>query len=50
MIAVWIMYCLILATSYAGTLKAFLTTPSYTKPISSLKDVRNASTVISHMK
>ncbi len=38
-LAVWVLYCFILATSYAGNLKAFLTTPEYTKPINTLAEV-----------
>ena len=39
MIGVWIFYCLVVSSSYAGNLKAFLTNPSYTKPIGTLKEV-----------
>ena len=30
---------MIIAASYAGNLKAFLTNPTYTKPINSLTDI-----------
>ena len=33
------MYCFIATASYAGNLKAFLTTPTYTKPMNTLSDV-----------
>ena len=37
--AVWILYCFIIAASYSGALKAFLTLPVYQPPIDTLKDV-----------
>ena len=39
MIGVWVLYCLVASSSYAGNLKAFLTTPSFTKPINTLAEV-----------
>ena len=33
------MYCFILAASYSGSLKAFLTLPVYEAPIDNLEDV-----------
>ena len=38
-IGVWIIYCLIISSAYSGNLKAFLTTPSFSDPMNSLKDV-----------
>ena len=38
-VAVWILYCLIITQSYAGNLKAYLTTPAYSKPIDTLQEV-----------
>ena len=38
-IGVWIIYCLIISSAYSGNLKAYLTTPMYSDPINSLKDV-----------
>ena len=35
----WILFCLIIGSSYSGGLKAHLTTPTYTKPIESLKEI-----------
>ena len=37
--AVWILYCVIIAASYSGALKAFLTLPVYQPPINNLQDV-----------
>ena len=37
--AVWILYCVIIAASYSGALKAFLTLPVYQPPINTLQDV-----------
>ena len=39
LLSVWILFCLTLGASYSGSLKAFLTTPGYTKPINSLEEV-----------
>jgi len=39
LIGAWILYCLILSSSYSGNLKAFLTTPGIGLPIDTLKDV-----------
>ena len=39
MIGVWVLYCLVASSSYAGNLKAFLTTPSFTKSINTLAEV-----------
>ena len=38
-IAVWILYCLVIGSSYTGNLRAFLITPSFTDPINTLKEV-----------
>ena len=38
-IAVWILYCLVIGSSYTGNLRAFLITPTFTKPINTLKEV-----------
>ena len=38
-IGVWIIYCLIISSGYSGNLKAYLTTPSFTQPMTTLKDV-----------
>ena len=38
-IAVWILYCMILANAYGGNLKAWLTYPEKSKPINTLSDV-----------
>ncbi|KAK4313231.1 hypothetical protein Pmani_015409 [Petrolisthes manimaculis] len=38
----WYAFCLILYTVYAGTLTAYLTKPSFTKPINSLEDLVEA--------
>jgi hypothetical protein len=38
-IAVWIFYCLVMSSSYAGSLKAYMTTPGSTSPIDSLYEV-----------
>ena len=38
-IAVWILYCLVIGSSYTGNLKAHLTTPTFTQPINSLAEV-----------
>ena len=37
--AVWILYCVIIAASYSGALKASFTLPVYQPPIDTLKDV-----------
>lgn len=37
LLAVWILYCLVISASYSGNLKAYLTTPSYSKNIDSLQ-------------
>ena len=39
MIAAWIAFCVIIAASYAGDLVSFLTTPTYSASINSLKKV-----------
>ena len=39
-IAIWLIYCLILSQSYAGSLKAFLTSPQRSEPIDTLEQVR----------
>ena len=39
MFAIWILYCVIIAASYSGALKAFLTLPVYQAPIDTLEDV-----------
>ena len=36
---VWLMYCLVMSSSYAGNLKAYLTTPAYSNPIDTLQQV-----------
>lgn len=36
------MYCLVIASSYSGNLKAFLTTPKYTKSLRSLEEIVNS--------
>ena len=38
-IATWLLFCLVVTQSFAGNLKAFLTTPSFTEPINTLKEV-----------
>ena len=38
-IAVWILYCLVISSSYCGNLRAFLITPTLTEPINYLSDV-----------
>ena len=38
-IAIWLIYCLILSQSYAGSLKAFLTSPQRSEPIDTLEQV-----------
>ncbi len=35
----WILYCLVMSSSYAGNLKAYLTTPAYSSPIDTLEQV-----------
>ena len=37
--AIWILYSFLIAASYSGALKAFLTLPVYQPPIDNLKDV-----------
>ena len=39
-VAVWILFCLIMTQSYAGNLKAYLTTPAYSEPIDTLQQVK----------
>ena len=46
-IAIWLIYCLILSQSYAGSLKAFLTSPQRSEPIDTLEQVRNFKIFIS---
>ena len=38
-IGVWLIYCIILSSSYAGNLEAFMMTPSLTSPINTLREV-----------
>ena len=38
-VAVWVLYCLIITQGYAGSLKAYLTTPAYTDAIDTLEQV-----------
>ena len=38
-IAVWSLYCLVISSAYAGNLMAFMTTPSFTYPINTLRQV-----------
>ena len=38
-VGIWILYCLIMSQSYAGNLKAYLTTPAYSEPIDTLEQV-----------
>ena len=35
----WLIYCIVISSSYAGNLMAFMTTPSLTSPIDTLKQV-----------
>ena len=35
----WMLFCMVVAHSYAGNLKSYLTTPSYIQPISTLKEI-----------
>ncbi|XP_066952321.1 glutamate receptor ionotropic, kainate 3-like [Macrobrachium rosenbergii] len=39
----WNVFCLVIYASYAGTLTAFLTIPSYERPIDSLQDLKRAA-------
>ena len=39
-IAIWILYCMIMAYSYCGTLRSFLIKPVKNAPITTLKEVR----------
>ncbi|XP_068224352.1 glutamate receptor ionotropic, delta-2-like [Palaemon carinicauda] len=39
----WYVFCLVIYASYAGTLTAFLTIPSYERPIDSLEDLTRAA-------
>lgn len=39
LLATWMLFCLVVTASYAGNLKAFLTTPAFTTPINTLKEV-----------
>lgn len=38
-IATWLLYCLIISQGYAGSLKAYLTTPAFSNPIDTLQQV-----------
>ena len=38
-IGVWLIYCIVISSSYAGNLMAFMTTPSLTSPINTLRQV-----------
>lgn len=37
---IWILYCLVMSSSYAGSLKAYLTTPAFSSPIDTLQQVK----------
>ena len=38
-IAIWILYSLVITSSYMGNLRAFLITPTFTEPINTLAEV-----------
>ena len=38
-IITWMVYCFIICAAYGGTLKAFLTSPKFSSPIETPKDV-----------
>ena len=38
-IATWLLYCLIISQGYAGSLKAYLSTPAFSNPIDTLQQV-----------